>query len=107
MFHKILQRQIKKYFGDENKISSEYLPLIQTISDTYIHNDQDRELIGRALELNSQEMIEKNQHLEQEKKNLQTKTDELERINKLMVNRELKMIQLKKEVVELTKPLSK
>ena len=104
MFHKTLQRQIKKYLGSEDKVSPEYLPLLNAISDAYSHNDEDRKLIERSLELSSNEMMEKNQNLEQEKSKMEANTKELEQMNKLMVNRELKMIELKQEIVELKKP---
>jgi hypothetical protein len=45
--------------------------------------------------------------LEKTKKVMETKVAQLEQINKLMVGRELKMAEMKKEIEELKKKLDK
>jgi hypothetical protein len=101
--NKVLERQLKKVFGDLAKIPKEIEPLIALVSDTYDHGEEDRVMIERSMEISSKELGELNKKLQSESANLTTKLDELERINKLMVDRELKMIELKKENEELRK----
>jgi hypothetical protein len=99
--HKTLQRQIKKFLSAPDAIPSEYQALLQAVSDTYTHTDEDRALIERSLELSSREMMQKNSNLEQEKQKLEEKTHQLERMNKLMIDRELKMVELKQQIKKL------
>ncbi len=66
MFHKTLQRQLIKVFGSDQRIPKDLYPLFQTISDTYLHNDEDRNLIERSLELSSKELEELNIQLQSE-----------------------------------------
>lgn len=56
MLHKTLQRQLNKIFGSEDKIPKDLYPLFQTISDTYLHSDEDRALTIRSLEISSKEL---------------------------------------------------
>lgn len=85
----------------ENNISEESLTgkdgkvfNIITKKTRYVDEKGDRFLIGIIHDIT----LRKNMELE-----LQNKISELERINKLMVGRELKMLELKKEINELKK----
>ena len=103
MLHPVLERQIKKILGEDDvaKFPQVWQDFLKAISDTYKHNDEDRALIERSLDLSSKELSENNQKLRGNIAAEQAKTDELERMNKLMVDRELKMIELKREIEDL------
>lgn len=64
--NKLLERQVKKIFGDVSKIPSELSSFIQTVSNTYDGFDQDRSLAERSIELSSQELLLANQRLREE-----------------------------------------
>jgi two-component system phosphate regulon sensor histidine kinase PhoR len=64
--NKLLQRQIKKNFGDTNNVPPALLHFLQVISDAYDGFDQDRGLAERSIELSSQELLEANQQLRKE-----------------------------------------
>lgn len=66
MLHKALQRQLNKVFGSEDKIPKDLYPLFQTISDTYLHSDEDRALTVRSLEISSRELENLNKQLASE-----------------------------------------
>ena len=63
--HRLLFRQIKRYYGDE-QLPPELSRLIDAIDQTYFQNDQDRELLERSLELSSRELNERYEGLEQQ-----------------------------------------
>ena len=95
--HSILMRQLEKLSIDRNVAPDEYKKLFEVVSDAYTHFDEDKKLVERSLDLSSKELTELNNSMKQSLLNLQAKTDEFEKMNKLMINRELKMIELKKE----------
>jgi PAS domain S-box-containing protein len=64
--NKLLQRQIQKAFGDINSLPDSLLPLLKIISDSYDHNERDRRMLVRSIELSSTEMIELNEMLKKE-----------------------------------------
>jgi len=99
--NKVLERQLKRVFGNIESVPQQIYPLLAIISETYDHNEEDRLMIERSMDLSSKELGELNKKLQSESGNLKTKLDELERMNKLMVDRELKMIELKKEIEAL------
>lgn len=67
MLHKILQRQLIKVFGSEEKIPQDLYSLFETISNTYVHADEDRNLIERSLEISSTELETLNSQLQSER----------------------------------------
>lgn len=71
-YHKVLERQISKFSGEE---------LLQAISATYTHSDEDRALLERSLEISSTELEELNRQLQSEKDRIeiqvQQRTQEL------------------------------
>ncbi len=81
MLHKTLQRQLIKIFGSEQQIPQNLYPLFQVISDTYLHGDQDRNLIERSLDISSKELGELNIQLQSEseriEKEVEKRTQEL------------------------------
>jgi two-component system, NtrC family, sensor kinase len=100
MYHPRLQRQLKKYFS-ENKIPKHLIPFIEAVNDAYINSDEDLKLLERSLDISSKEMTEINTHLREEKSDLELQTERLQTANNFMVNRELKMVELKKKIAEL------
>ena len=54
--NKLLKRQIKKALGNREP-SEEYKYLLELINETYNHNDEDRRLMDRMMEITSDEMI--------------------------------------------------
>ena len=59
--HTLLERQLRKYLRGE--AGPELQRLLQAVSDAYKQQDQDRQLVGRAMELSSQELLEQNRAL--------------------------------------------
>jgi hypothetical protein len=105
MYHRTLERQIKKFIGAQ-PIPKSLLPFLRAISDTYAHADEDQKLLERSIDISSREMSESNTQLRQEKKYLEDRTAQLEITNNVMVGREMKMIELKKTVAELDAKLN-
>ncbi len=65
--HKLLERQLRKHFGDQFTAmldESRFEKFCQSIDQAYTAHDNDRELLERSLELSSRELNEKNQDLQ-------------------------------------------
>ena len=95
--NKVLERQLKKIFGSIETAPKGIESLLQLVSDTYDHAEEDRSMIERSLEISSKELGELNKKTLDESEKIKASLAETERLNKLMVDRELKMIELKKE----------
>ncbi len=67
MRHKVLERQLKKYLGENFKIPKEWENFLAAVSEAYQHFDDDRALLDRSMELSSRELAAINQQLQQEK----------------------------------------
>ena len=102
-YHHLLERQIKKAYGEGVQFSAKELALFSLISEYYQHADDDRALIERSLEISSSELSEINEQLRNKIKTAQNRAQEMEKLNKLMIGRELKMIELKKQIAALEK----
>jgi diguanylate cyclase (GGDEF)-like protein/PAS domain S-box-containing protein len=59
--HRLLERQLRKHFRGE--AGPELQRLLQAVSDAYQQQDQDRQLVERAMELSSHELFERNHAL--------------------------------------------
>jgi two-component system, cell cycle sensor histidine kinase and response regulator CckA len=57
--HKLLARQIKRYLGSEAQIPPELEPLIAAVDSAYQQADDDRALLERAMDLASQELLDR------------------------------------------------
>ncbi len=68
--HRILKRQIEKTLG-KDKDSPELQQLLQLVSDTYDHFDEDRRLLDRSLSLSSAEFLEKSRNLIEAKERIE------------------------------------
>lgn len=60
--HKLLARQIRKHFP--NGVPVEFEGFIQAVNESYNHQEADRKLMVRAMDISSKELYEKNQELE-------------------------------------------
>ncbi|MFA5997032.1 MAG: hypothetical protein WC791_00930 [Candidatus Paceibacterota bacterium] len=98
--HKTLKRQIRKILGEDYQFSPELQSFLKAVSDTYEHFDEDRIFANHSMDEMSKEMLDINNALKSETADLEVHSTELEKMNKYMVDRELKMIELKKELRE-------
>jgi len=99
--HPLLQRQIKKHLGSDYKPTGEIKNLLEAVSDAYYASDEGRILTERSLEISSKELTEINERLHADVKKQRQDSTEMEKLNKVMVDRELKMVQLKKQIKDL------
>ena len=99
--NKVLERQLKKAFGSLESVPLSLGNFLKLVSDTYDHAEEDRTLIERSLEISSKELGELNRKTNEESEKLKQNLSDLERMNRLMIDREIKMIELKKELAEL------
>jgi signal transduction histidine kinase/CheY-like chemotaxis protein len=65
--HKLLLRQLKRYFGSSQSIPEGLEAFIEAVNQAYEQADIDREMIERSLELSSQMLLEKNRELQRAK----------------------------------------
>src|SRR5947207_2370413 len=71
MYNKLLLRQIQKNFGGVDDIPENLVALFNVISNSYDHYEKDRSMIERSIELSSKEMIELNNNLRNEIKEIE------------------------------------
>lgn len=98
--HKILQRQIDRHLEsikDELLAKKQFVDFLSAIEKTYGDYEKEYALIERSLNISSKELTEVNERIREEASQTRTRADELERFNKLMIDRELKMVELKEE----------
>lgn len=103
--HKTLKRQIRKKMGENFEPSPELKNLFTAVSDTYTHFDEDMALIDRSMDISSKELMGINKDLKEQQSLAATHTAELERMNNIMIDRELRIIELKEENKKLKKQL--
>jgi PAS domain S-box-containing protein len=61
--HNLLARQIKKFFGGEEKIPGEAKAFVAAVNDAYQQADVDRLMLERSMELSSREMLQAEEEL--------------------------------------------
>jgi PAS domain S-box-containing protein len=61
--HSLLNRQLRRHFGDQFRIPDEWQEFINSVNDAYLESDMDRGMIERSLELSSQELIKANSEM--------------------------------------------
>lgn len=74
--HRLLQRQLKRYFGDIQNLSSEWQSFLQAVNEAYHQFDEDRVMLERSLELSSQELLQANQQLQELLKSVEAQVEE-------------------------------
>lgn len=65
-WHKLLDRQVKKYLNDELLANPKFQPFLDAISDSYVAYDRDKGLSDHAFRLSELEYIELTQRLKEE-----------------------------------------
>ena len=103
--HKTLERQIIRLYDALENFPAEHKDLLQVISKTYADNNREHALIERSLEISSKELTEANERLRQEIVAAIDRAEKLEKLNDIMIDREIKMVELKKDIKKLTQEL--
>jgi len=82
--HRLLQRQLRRFLGSDEEISEELQRFVQAVDAAYTQADDDRALLEHSLELTSQELLERNEQLRQQKEKseqmVSERTAELEQL---------------------------
>lgn len=99
--HNTLERQLARIFGAPDQYPSECQALIDVVSKTYTDYDNDYKLVERSLDISSKELSESNIRLREENEAAHERAEKLESLNNMMIDREIKMVELKKEIKKL------
>lgn len=75
--NKLISRQITKHWGHTDNVPDDVKKFLEVIAETYEHNDRDRSMLERAIELTSSEMIALNERLRAESQELRKAHEEL------------------------------
>jgi two-component system, chemotaxis family, sensor kinase Cph1 len=76
-YNKLLLKQIQKKFGSVDDLPPEMQEFLNTVSHTYDFYEKERQLIERSMDISSNELIEANSKLEEQRQKLQRSNDEL------------------------------
>jgi len=101
--HKILERQINRYLGGLDNVPDTLKKFLDIVSKTYTDFEKEYALMERSLNISSRELEEINEKLRGDVTATKKRERELETLNDLMTDREVKMIELKKEIAALKK----
>jgi len=105
--HKTLERQLIRQFGSLANVPSECAPLIAIVAKTYSDYDAEYKLIERSLEISSAELTESNNNLRRENIEANDRAEKLAALNDMMIDREIKMVELKQEIKRLEAQIQK
>ncbi len=61
--HSLLKRQLRRCFGDRFRIPEEWQEFVGAVNAAYREFDADREMLERALDLSSQELLQANSEM--------------------------------------------
>jgi two-component system, cell cycle sensor histidine kinase and response regulator CckA len=61
--HSLLKRQLKRCFGDSITIPEPWQAFVDAVNEAYLASDRDRQMLERALELSSQELLQANSEM--------------------------------------------
>jgi len=61
--HSLLKRQLRRYFGDQFRIPEGWQEFVGAVNAAYRESDADREMLERALDLSSQELLQANSEM--------------------------------------------
>lgn len=76
MYHKLLQRQLKKYLGDYPDVDERLMPFLTAISESYLNYEKDRELSEHSFKISENEYQKLNDQLKKLSASLETKVKE-------------------------------
>jgi PAS domain S-box-containing protein len=76
MYHKLLQRQLKKYLGDNPDVDERLQPFFSAISESYKNYEKDRELSEHSFKISENEYQNLNDQLKKLSFSLETKVKE-------------------------------
>lgn len=77
MWNKLLERQIKRYIKTADISGAEFQDLFAAVSQAYNHQEEDRQLIERSLELSSRELSDANRALREAKQIIEIRNKEM------------------------------
>ena len=69
--HRLIRRQLRRHFPD-GQVPESLQPFLKDVSDSYRHYDSDRDLLERAMNLSSEELLQKNKDLKEKNQLLDT-----------------------------------
>lgn len=75
--NKLLQAQLRKYFDEAGQLPENSSELLNAISKSYDHYEEEQKITERAIELRSKEMIELNSQLKNKKEDLKVAHQDL------------------------------
>jgi two-component system cell cycle sensor histidine kinase/response regulator CckA len=61
--HSLLKRQLKRIYGDLERVPIELMPLVEAVDRAYQEADDDRRTLERSLDISSQELMQVNEQL--------------------------------------------
>jgi len=77
MYHKLLERQIRRNLKDTPDIPENIKGLLQAISDSYAHNESDRNMLERSLEISSGELNSANSKIREAYSEIEEKNKDI------------------------------
>lgn len=63
--HKLLQRQLRRFFGRPDDVPSSLVPFVQAVNEVYHQADEDRRFLERTMDNASRELMTRQQRLEE------------------------------------------
>ncbi|MFN6377830.1 MAG: ATP-binding protein [Flavobacteriales bacterium] len=76
-FHRLFQRQLKKFNVDIEELAPNVREFLSSLNSSYLHMEENRLLVERAMRLSSEELEEKNKRLHEESQKQQVLIESL------------------------------
>ena len=76
MYHKLLQRQLKKYLIDSPDVDERLMPFLSAVSESYMNYEKDRELSEHSFKISENEYQNLNDQLKKLSSSLENKVKE-------------------------------
>lgn len=70
-YHKILERQLRKFFGKHEQVPEELLPFLQIVNLTYQQFEEEKKLLNNTMDVGMKELSELNQAITEQKNTLE------------------------------------
>lgn len=74
--HRVLERQLRRHFGSADEVPDDLRAFLDAVDEAYEAADADRALLERSLELASDELLERNQELQERVADLERAQEE-------------------------------